>query len=88
MAGQAHNGLAAAFAQNGWFSGFHGDAMEQKGAQRFNNPAGGVLHANAAAAGNDHQITAVLGRFYGSFELLFLILQDALILRFRAKSGE
>ena len=88
MAGQAHDGLAAAFAQNGWFSGLNGDSMEQKGAQRFNDPAGGVLHTNAAAAGNDHQITAVFSRFYGSFELLFLILQDAIILRFRAKSGE
>ena len=54
MAGQTHDGLAAAFAQNGWLSGLDGDAMEQKAAQRINNAAGGVLHANAAAAGNDH----------------------------------
>ena len=88
MSGQAHDGLAAAFAQNGWFSGLDGDAMEQKGAQRFNNPAGGVLHANAAAAGNDHQITAVLGCFYNLIKLLFLILQDAVILRLRPGGGE
>lgn len=63
MAGQAHNRFAAALAQKGGFAGLDGNAVKQQAAQLFHDPAGGILHAHAAAAGDDHQITGVLRCF-------------------------
>ena len=57
MAGQTHNGLFPGFSQNGWLSGLNGNAVKQKLACGFNDAAGGILHSDTAASGQQHGIT-------------------------------
>ena len=57
MTGQANQRLDTSLAQNGGLAGLDGNTMKQQASHRFDDTAGRILHAHAAAAGKQDCIT-------------------------------
>ena len=88
MPRQTHNGLFPGLSQNGGLPRLDGNAVEQKPPHRFDNPAGGVLHAHTAAAGQQHRV-AFRNRFGDFFRQKgFVVDDDAVVIYITSEGGE
>ena len=88
MSRQTHNGFFPGFAQNGGLAGLDGDAVEQQSPHRFDNPAGGVLDAHTAAAGQQHRVTVRNGFLDFVRQKGFIINDNAVVDDLAAEGGK
>ena len=85
MARQPDQGLVSGPPQDRGLAGLDGNAVQQELSERFDDAAGRVLHTGAAAAGEDHRVTAFQRITHGIMQQGFIIRDDPVRYRLRPK---